>query len=421
MTISIKEMREQAAVKATEARAELDKVTDKMSDAEVKEHEARFDAAMSDYDKLMKNAESQERLAAAEKEIQERNKKGVHGNPNSGETGEARGEHTTEGTSYREAFHEMMKAGGDVSELSSEVRKVLRAGAVDIRAQSVGTNTAGGFTVPVELQNVLIETMKAHGPMYDGSITTEMLTGGGNKLTMPTIDDTANTADPKAENAPIVDDGSGDAVFGQKELDAYVRSTPFIKWSMELSQDSIFNMESLLNSLIGKRLGRLANSELTIGTGVGEANGIVTASSLGITAAATAAITGDELFDLEHSVEPAYRGLASFMMNDTTLATVRKLKDGQGNYLWQRGNVIDGTPETFNGRRVVVNQAMPDLATGLRPIVFGDMSQYYVRKVGAPILGVMRERFWPDLGIAGLIRFDGELADNAAVKHLVMA
>ena len=133
-----------------------------------------------------------------------------------------------------------------------------------------------------------------------------------------------------------------------------------------------------------------------------------------------AAITFDEIIDLEHSVDPAYRSSprAAFMMNDSVLQAVRKLKDGQGNYLWQNGNVQAGVPGTINGRPFYINQAMASQATGARVMLFGDFSKYFVRKVGAPVIGVMRERFWPDLGIAGLIRFDGELSDAAAVKHL---
>jgi HK97 family phage major capsid protein len=176
--------------------------------------------------------------------------------------------------------------------------------------------------------------------------------------------------------------------------------------------------------LLGERLGRIANSQLTVGTGSSAPNGIVTASTLGVTSASTTAITFDEIIDLEHSVDPAYRvgPKVAYMLNDSTLKTVRKLKDGEGNYLWQRGDVQGGVPATINGRRFYVNQAMgsiPPSATATRVMQFGDFGKYYVRKVGAPVIGVMRERFWPDLGIAGLIRFDGEAADTSAIKHLI--
>lgn len=188
--------------------------------------------------------------------------------------------------------------------------------------------------------------------------------------------------------------------------------------------DSIVSMEQFLGALLGERLGRLANLQLSTGTGSGAPNGIVTASSLGKTVAGTTAITADEVLDFVHSVNPAYRASpkSRIMFNDSTLLALRKLKDGQGNYLITEAP--DGTGRLRVGAVSVpysINQAMASMTTGNKVMVYGDFSKYFVRKVGAPIIGVLRERFWPDMGIAGLIRFDGELGDTAAVKHLKMA
>ena len=110
------------------------------------------------------------------------------------------------------------------------------------------------------------------------------------------------------------------------------------------------------------------------------------------------------------------------MLNDATLLKLRKLKNGEGVYIWQMGNVQAGVPPSLNGRAYSINQAMPASTSGLKAIVFGDFGKYYVRKVGAPMIGAIQDKdFWPGFGIAGYIRFDGELADTAAVKHLIMA
>jgi HK97 family phage major capsid protein len=109
------------------------------------------------------------------------------------------------------------------------------------------------------------------------------------------------------------------------------------------------------------------------------------------------------------------------MMHDSTLKAIRKLKDGDGNYLWQMGDFQVGTPQNILGYPVVVNQDMAEIATGNKTVAFGDMSAYYVRKVGAPALYVARERFAPDFGILGYIRFDGVLTDTAAIKVLTQA
>ena len=110
------------------------------------------------------------------------------------------------------------------------------------------------------------------------------------------------------------------------------------------------------------------------------------------------------------------------MLNDDVLLAVRKLKDGDGNYLWQGGNVQAGIPNTINGRQYWINDDMAGLATGSKVMLFGNMDEYIVRKVGQPLIGAIQDKdFWPGFGIAGYIRFDGELADTAAVKHLITA
>lgn len=422
MSNRIKELRDKQATIVAEARERLDQI-DKADETRAKELETQHDAAMAEYDKIEKQIEREDRLAAIEAKATETRAKQ---RPISKDGGEARGQDEGDKVTYRDAFHQLLRAGGDVSDLSAEVRSVLRSGVQDgaeFRAQTAGTATAGGYTVPTELAAQIIRSMKAWGPMYDEDIATSMNTASGNPIKIPAVDDTAVTAVAHTEGTALTDTGAKDVTFGQKSLDSFVFDTQFVRWSFELAQDSIFNVETLLADLLGERLGRIANTQLTTGSGVGAPNGIVTASTLGKTAAAAAAITWDEIIDLEHSVDPAYRNSpkARYMFNDTTLAAVRKLKDGQGNYLWQMGDVQKGIPGSFNGRAYSINQAMPSLATGQKVMLFGDFGKYFVRKIGAPVIGVMRERFWPDLGIAGLIRFDGELGDTAAVKHLITA
>jgi HK97 family phage major capsid protein len=250
-----------------------------------------------------------------------------------------------------------------------------------------------------------------------------MVTSSGNPFDIPTNDDTANSAAALAEAADLTDDNSGDLAFGEVSLSAYVYATPWLKLSFELLQDSIFNLEQFVGRKLGERLGRIGNKQLTIGDGNGDPNGVVTASTLGKTAAAVGAITADEMIDLQHSVNAAYRRSPScrWMFADTTLATLRKLKDGDGNYLWAMGDVRVGAPDLILGKPYAVNDDVPAIATGNRAVLFGDFSRYVVRKVGSPLIGTVRERFWPKVGMAGLVRFDGDLVDTTAVKHLKLA
>jgi HK97 family phage major capsid protein len=419
--MALKELREKQAKIVVEARERLDQI-DKADEARAKELEAAHDTAMAEYDRLQGQIEREEKLASLEKRAEETRAKQ---RPIPGDTTVAAHD-DGEKLDYRHVFHKFIASGADMSELSSEERAILKAGVQtknEFRIQTAGTTTAGGYTVPVELANVLIRAMKAWGPMYDEDICTTLNTSSGNQINLPTIDDTAKGAAIHTEGVALTDDGSEDAVFGQKRLDAYVYDTEFVKFSMELAQDSIFNMENLLGSLLGERLGRTANLQLTTGDGSGDPNGVVTASTLGKTAASATAITPDELIDLIHSVDPAYRTSPKvrFMFNDITLSAVRKLKNGVGDYLWQSGDFTQGIASTLLGYRYSINQAVPAMTTGLKSVLFGDFGQYYVRKVGSPVIGVMRERFWPDLGIAGLIRLDGELGNTAAIKHLIQA
>jgi HK97 family phage major capsid protein len=422
MTVQLKELREEQARIATNARAKFDEIKDDTAEERAQEIEREFDAMMADHDKLNSKAERLEKLETLERQMNAADSRRPSGKA------EGRGVADEELPTYREAFAEMLRSKvPDAAPMSEAAQHVLRQGRVDLpaeqRAQTT-TNSAGGYSIPTELSNILVRSMLAWGPMYDPGITTELVTTGGGAIDMPTVNDTAVTAGAHTEGATLTDDGGKDVTFGQKTLNSYAFDTEWLRVSKELADDSIFAMETLLGSLLGERLGRIANLQLTTGSGSSAPNGIMTASSLGVTAAGTAAITFDEILDLEHSVDPAYRSgpQVRYMLNDSTLLAVRKLKDGDGNYLWQMGNVQAGIPSTINGRPYSINQAMDSLATGNKVMAFGDMSKYYVRKVGAPLIGAIQDKdFWPGFGVAGYIRFDGELADTAAVKHLITA
>lgn len=418
--MSIKELREKQARITAEARERLDLINAETDEARAAELEAAHDKAMAEFDKIEGQIKREQRIADMEARM-------LHGDPRAprGDDKQTRGQDEGKTAEYRHVFAKIV-CGVSPSDLEPDERAVLKTGMAEFRAQTAGTTTAGGYTVPTELMNQIERAMKAWGPMYDTDTCTVITTASGNPLKLPTVDDTSVAAVSHTEGTALTDDGGSDVTFGQKSLDAYAYDTEFVRWSWELDMNSIFSMEALLGDLLGERLARIANTQLTTGTGSSAPNGVVTASSLGKTSAGTTAITSDEIIDLVHSVDPAYRmsPKVGFMFNDATLAAVRKLKDGDGNYLWQMGNVQGGVPGTLLGYRYHINQAMasiPASASASKVMLFGDFGKYYVRKVGVPVIGVLRERFWPNMGIAGLIRFDGELANTAAIKHLITA
>ena len=431
--MTLAEMQQRLGELRKQATDALDEIRANTDDSRTAELEQRHDTIMAEFDGLIGKVEREERTAKAlagfdareetrERREREARRPGGAGEQNGQDGGEA-------AITYRDAFHAYVRAEGQLGELSTEQRSVLQRGyqplSAEQRALTTTTNAAGGYTVPTELQAELIKTMALYGPMYDPGVTRELVTTGGYALPFPTVDDTANTGAATTQGVTLPDDGSADPVFGTKQLDAFSYSTKWIRISKELADDSVFVMESVLNDLLGERLGRLANTQLTTGTGTGAPNGIVTATSVGKTAASITAFTADEIIDLEHSIDAAYRSSPkfTFMFHDLVLAAIRKLKDGQGNYLWAAGNYQMGVPATINSRRYSINNAMSStFTTGQKLILAGDFNKYMVRKVGAPLIGAIQDKdFWPGFGVAGWIRFDGELMDTAAIKHLKLA
>ena len=417
--MSLTDLQEKRGRLVTQAREALDEIKGNTDEARASELEARHDAIMADFDKVEAQIAREERQAAVEARLEEQRAKS---RPELGGS-EARGSDEPAKPEYREAFIELARAGFNPQEISAEARATIKAGVAEFRAQTTSA-TAGGYTVPTDLASTIDKTMKMWGPMYDEAITTVLNTASGNPIDFPTVDDTAVAVAQHSEGGAMTDDGGVDATFGKMTLNAFAYDTEWVQVSMELLQDSAVNIETFLGELLGERLARRVNTELTTGDGTGHPNGIVTASTAGKTAASTSAFTADEIIDLFHSVDPAYRASpkARFMFSDPVLAAIRKLKDGDNNYLWQMGDVRVGAPGTLLGQPYSVNQAMSAaFTTGQKLVLFGDFSKYYVRKVGAPVIGVRREYYWPNIGLAGVVRLDGDLIQTGAVKHLKLA
>lgn len=419
MSKTIKELRERAAELATEARAKLDAITPDMEEGKRQELEQQFDSMMAEHDKLHARADREQRLLDAERRGMPTDAKG--------EEVEGRQDETPAAPDYRDVFTKALRFG--VASLEADERAVLVDNRADlpaeIRAQSVGTDAAGGYTVPQEFSGEIDRALAMWGPMWDANIVRELNTSNGRQIDWPTVDDTANTGRIKAENAAADDDGTDDVAFGERKLDAYVYDTGIVRIPIELLQDSAFNLEGLMTELFAERLGRLANTALTTGTGTSQPNGVATAASASGVSIGASAITADNIIDVLHSVDPAYRMSPNcrWMFNDSTMGYIRKLKDGQGNYLWQMGDVRNGEPATILGHPYSVNQAMADIGTGNRSVLFGDFSKYIVRKVMGFQVLTLRERYAENfqVGMVGFKRFDGELLNTAAIKAAVHA
>jgi HK97 family phage major capsid protein len=290
--------------------------------------------------------------------------------------------------------------------------------------------TGGGYFVPVGFINDVEQALKYYGPML--KVARLMPTASGQPLPYPTSNDTGNIGELVGEGAQVT---TQDVTLSNLVLGAYKFSTKMVKVSIELLQDSAFDVEAFLKQQFAIRLGRILNTKFTTGTGTNEPKGIITAATLGATAVGSAgndgtsatganSIGSDDLISLEHSVDPLYRQGAKFMMNDATLKSIKQLKDKQGRPLWLPG-VAANAPDTILNYEYVINNDMATIATTNKTVVFGALDKYLVRQVKELSVLRLAERFadFGQVAFIGFARYDGNLLDAGThpVKYLQQA
>jgi HK97 family phage major capsid protein len=133
----------------------------------------------------------------------------------------------------------------------------------------------------------------------------------------------------------------------------------------------------------------------------------------------------DEITDLFYSLKPAYRRRAVWVMNDTTIKMLAKIKTGvasDNRYIW-RENLQGPEPPTLLGRPVVSAYEMPNPTTGLAPVAFGDFSYFWIAERAGTQIQRLNERYAELglIGVRGMRRIDSELTQAEAIKKLVMA
>jgi len=290
----------------------------------------------------------------------------------------------------------------------------------EMRAQATTPGSAGGDLIPEGFVYEVERALLAYGGMRQVSSTIRTETGA--TLPWPTCNDTTNLGSILAENVQV---GTQDVEFGSTDLGAFKYTSELVLVSEEMMTDAFTDLGSLLGSLLGERIARILNQHFTTGTGSGQPSGIVSGSISGKTTASATAITAGEIIDLFHSVDPMYRESLSsvWMMNDSSIAAVRKLTDSDGQFLWQAG-MQAGIPDRLYGRAVVVNQDVADIGAGAFPIIFGDFSLYKIRDVAGVRLYRLGERYrdYDQTGFVIFSRHDGVLlnAGTNPVKYLTM-
>ena len=279
-------------------------------------------------------------------------------------------------------------------------------------AMSTSTGSEGGYTV----------AMKQSGGIR--SVARILQTSTGAQMLFPTADATSEEGEIVGQNAAV---GAADTTFGQISIDVYKYSSKKIALPFELIQDSMFDIEAYIQALLARRIGRITDKHFTVGTGTGQPKGLITAATVGKAGKTgqTSSITYDDLVDLEHSVDPAYRngGAVGFMMHDATLKELRKLKDSDGRPIfvpgYEQGNP-GGAPDRLLNRPIYINQAMDPMKANAKSVAFGDFSTYFIREVMDLTLFRMADSGFITSGQIGFIAFNrqgGNLIDvGGAVK-----
>lgn len=278
-----------------------------------------------------------------------------------------------------------------------------------------GVDADGGYLVPEEYDTRLIEGLTEENIMR--KLSTIIKTGAERKINI-------GASTPAAA---WIDEGGaltfGDAKFEQINLDAHKLHVA-VKVTEELLYDNVFNLESYILNKFAKALANAEEDAFLNGDGTGKPLGIFAETGggqVGVTAASATTITSDEVLNLIYSLKRPYRKKAVFIINDQTLAILRKLKDGNGAYIWQPSYQV-GEPDSLLGYPVYTSAYVPTVASGKPVIAFGDFSYYNIGDRGSRSFSELKELFAGN-GMVGFVakeRVDGRLVLPEAVQILKM-
>lgn len=311
---------------------------------------------------------------------------------------------------------EKVKTGRASDEYKDAFWRVMRnKNSFDVHnALQVGTDSEGGYLVPDEFERTLVEALDEENIFrrLANVITTSY---GDRKIPVVSSKGTASWVE---EEGPIPE---SDDAFGQVSIGAYKLAT-MIKVSEELLNDSVFNLERYIAKEFARRIGSKEEEAFFVGNGSGKPTGIfhsVGGADVGVTSAASNAITVDELLDLVYNLKSPYRKKAVFVMNNATVKAIRKLKDGNGQYLWQP-SVALGEPDTILNHPVNTSIYVPTIAAGNKTVAFGDFSYYWVADRQGRSFQRLNELFAAtgQVGFKATQRVDGKLILSEAIKVL---
>ena len=279
---------------------------------------------------------------------------------------------------------------------------------------SEGVDANGGYIVPEEFERQIVDTLKEENVMR--RLCKVITTSNERKIPVAA---THSTAAWTAENAAFTESGP---TFSQKTIDAY-KLTDLIKVSVELLDDSAFDLENYIAREFANAFSTAEEQAFCVGTGSSQPTGLFTANggTVGVTTASSTAVTVDEVISLVYALKAPYRKNAKFLMNDATVAAIRKLKDNYGNYLWQP-SVQAGQPDTFLGYELHTSPYVPTIAAGALAVAFGDFQNYWIADRTGRTVQRLNELYSTNgqVGFVASERVDGKIILPEGIQLLKM-
>ena len=278
-------------------------------------------------------------------------------------------------------------------------------------ALQVGSDHEGGYLAPDTFERTLVEALEEKN-IFRKLANVITTSSGDRKITVVSSKGNASWVEEE-DIIPESDDS-----FLQVSIGAHKLST-MIKVSEELLHDSVFDLESYIAKEFARRIGAKEEEAFFLGDGLGKPQGLLPGTVGEPTTANATAITLDEILDLFYSLKAPYRNRAVFVMNDSTVKAIRKLKDSTGQYLWQP-SVKDATPDTILNRPLYTSVYMPAIAPAAKSVVFGDFSYYWVADRQGRVFKRLSELFavTGQVGFMVTQRVDGRVILPEAFKVL---
>lgn len=279
---------------------------------------------------------------------------------------------------------------------------------------SEGVQADGGYLVPEEFERQIVTGMDETNVVR--SLAKVITTSAERKIPVAAAHSAAQWT---AENAAYTE---SNPTFDQKTIDAF-KLTDLVKVSIELLQDSAFDLESYIASEFARAFGIAEEQAFCVGTGTNQPAGIFTANggTVGVTAAAAAAVTADELISLVYALKSPYRRNARFLMNDATISAIRKLKDNNGAYLWQP-SLQAGQPDRLLGYELHTSPYVPTMAAGALTVAFGDFKNYWIADRAGRTVQRLNELYSTNgqVGFVATERVDGKVILPEGIQLLKM-